>query len=75
MTSGSVSPLVFNTMRPSAPAAPSASMAAITTSRVESGDTTRRRSCTSDTEPVSRLNTSATSAPMSGSAVNSPMSS
>ena len=75
MTSGSVSPLVFTTMRPSGPAAPSASMAATTSARVDTGDTTRRRSCNSDPDPVNRLNTSATSAPMSGSAVSNPMSS
>jgi len=75
MTSGSVSPLVFSTMRPSGPADASASMAEITSVRVVSGDTTRRRRLTSDPEPVRRLKTSATSAPMSGSAVRSPMSS
>jgi hypothetical protein len=50
-------------------------MAEITSRRVEMGDTTKRRNCTSDPDPVSRLKTSATSAPMSGSAVSSPMSS
>ena len=75
MTSGSVSPLVFSTMRPSGPACASASMAVMTSARVVNGDTTRRRKLTSDPDPVSRLKTSATSAPMSGSAVSRPMSS
>ena len=43
MTSGSVRPLVFRTIRPAGPAAASASMAAITSLRVVTGDTTRRR--------------------------------
>jgi len=75
ITSGSVRPLVLSTMRPEVPARASASMAAITSGRVVSGDTTRRRRPTSDPDPVRRLNTSATSWPMSGSAVSSPMSS
>ena len=57
------------------PAAASASMAATTSARVVSGDTTSRRRATSVPDPVRRLNTSATSAPMSGSAVSRPMSS
>ena len=75
ITSGSVSPLVFSTIRPDGPAPVSASMAAMTSSRVVNGETTRRRKLTSDPDPVRRLNTSARSAPISGSAVSSPMSS
>jgi hypothetical protein len=75
MTSGSVSPFVLRTIRPNAPASVSVSMAATTSDRVVRGETTSRRKRTSDPDPVSRWKTSATSAPMSGSAVSRPMSS
>ena len=75
MSTGSVRPLVLSTMRPSAPARRSVSMASSRPDLVDSGETSRQRKFGGCPDPDNRLNSSPTSAPMSGSAVNRPRSS
>ena len=55
--------------------APRRSMASSSPARVDNGETSRRRNLGGSPDPDSRLNSSPTSAPMSGSAVNRPRSS